>query len=73
MKSVADELAREQARETFKLSASERVALALALGDQAVDWFASANHVTRDEARRILRRNNQIGRRPSAVASDGGE
>lgn len=52
------------------MSTSERFALALRLGDDAVRTYASANNVDAQEARRILRRNNQVGRRYSAVASD---
>jgi len=68
MKSVADELRLEDLNATLALSVAERVALALHLGEQAVATYAAANGVSPDQARRILRRNNQIGRRPSAVA-----
>jgi hypothetical protein len=70
MKSVANELALEDQNATLALPVSERVALALRLGEQAIDTYASANSVSRDEARRVLRRNNQIGRRPSAAAAE---
>lgn len=70
MKSVADELARQTAEAVKKLSPGERIALALRLGDQAVEVFAAAKGIDRAEARRILRRNSQIGRRPSRVMSD---
>lgn len=69
MKSVADSLSRDLRLEVSKLTATERVALALSLGDEAVSTFASANGISRDRALRILRRNNQLGRRPSAAAS----
>lgn len=68
MDSVADELRKDAERDVSRLSVSERVALALALGEQAVSIYASANGVSREEARRTLRRNAQAGRRPSAVA-----
>lgn len=70
MRSVADELVLEERNATLALSVSERVALALRLGEQAIATYASANGVSRDEARRILRRNNQIGRRPSVAAAE---
>jgi len=73
MRSVADSLARDTQDAMLKLSAAERVILALRLGEQAIDTFAAANHVGRDEARRVLRRSNQFGRRRSVAASgDGG-
>jgi hypothetical protein len=68
MKSVADTLQSDTVRDVARLSVTERVALALELGDRAVALFASANHVSESEARRTLRRNNQIGRRPSEAA-----
>jgi len=66
-------MALDASQAASRLSASERIALALRLGDQAVDIFASANNVGKDEARRILRRNNQLGRRRSVVASVDGQ
>jgi hypothetical protein len=72
MKSVADQIAREAVEAVSTLTASERVSLALRLGEQAVEIYASANCVGQDEARRILRRNNQLGRRASVALSDDG-
>ena len=69
MSSVADFLRQETDRDVSRLSVSERVALAFELGDQAVAIFAAAKGLTRDEARRILRKNSQVGRRFSAAAS----
>jgi endonuclease V-like protein UPF0215 family len=69
MKSVADESAREVLEATLRLTPSERVELALRLGTEAVAAYSAAHGVTSDEARRILRRNNQRGRRPSVAAS----
>ncbi|MFN2427347.1 MAG: hypothetical protein ABR587_12975 [Candidatus Binatia bacterium] len=71
MKSIADDLACEVLEATLRLTPSERVELALRLGGQAVDTYASAHQVSTDEARRILRRGKQVGRRFSAAASDG--
>lgn len=69
MKSVADSLPRDLQLEVSKLTASDRVALALSLGEQAVSTFASANGISSEQALRILRRNNQLGRRRSLAAS----
>jgi hypothetical protein len=69
MKSVADQSHDDTVQAVLRMSASERVALALRLGEQAVDLYASANRVGRDESRRALRRNNQLGRRHSAAAA----
>lgn len=69
MKSIADQSRQETSIAALEMTASERISLALRLGEQAVDLYASANKVSREEARRILRRNGQIGRRYSAVAS----
>jgi len=68
MKSIANHSREDASQTTSQMTASERIALALRLGEQAVDIFASANSVGKDEARRTLRRNNQLGRRHSAVA-----
>jgi len=68
MKSIADQSRVDTLHATSQTTASERIELALRLGDQAIDIFASANNVGKDEARRVLRRNNQLGRRHSAVA-----
>lgn len=69
MKSVADQSAREVLEATLRLSPAERVELALRLGREAVTIYASANGVTEEEARRVLRRNNQRGRAPSVAGS----
>ena len=69
MKSVADSLAAKTEAEVRALSASERIALALRLGDRDAKIYAAANSVPEETARRILARNNRAGRRPS-VAND---
>ena len=67
---IAEDVSRERDRSTQELPVSDRIALALRLGSEAVRTFASTNNVSEEEARRILRRNNQIGRRPSKVMSE---
>jgi endonuclease V-like protein UPF0215 family len=68
VKSAADTLAEETDAAVLAMSVTERVALALRLGDRDVRLYAAANGLSEDQARRILRRNSQIGRRPSACA-----
>ncbi|HEY2772658.1 MAG TPA: hypothetical protein VGK20_01270 [Candidatus Binatia bacterium] len=68
MKSVADTMRRELDAEVARMSPEQRVELALRLGQEAIDTLASASGISRDEAREIFRRNNQIGRRPSKSA-----
>lgn len=63
MKSVADDLLKEQRAREAELSGSERVALALPLGRVAVRRLAEARDLSEDEARDLLRRNRQAGRR----------
>lgn len=56
--------------EVLSLSADERVHLTLELGNRAVRLYAEAEGISLDDARRVLMRNSQKGRRPSKVASD---
>ena len=51
---VAEESRRAQAEAEAALSISERVALLARANELAVELYAAANAVTRDEARRIL-------------------
>ncbi|MBI2207382.1 MAG: hypothetical protein HYU41_26420 [Candidatus Rokubacteria bacterium] len=68
MRSVADDLRREDRAALRKLSASDRVALALSLGERDVDAFAKAqqSRLSREEVVRSFERQRQVGRRPSA-------
>jgi hypothetical protein len=68
MASVADSLARETLEEMRRLSADQRIELAFRLGLEVAQTLASARGISVDEARQILRRNKQIGRRPSKAA-----
>jgi hypothetical protein len=65
MKSVADALRREDREATLALTAAERVALALRLGERDLDAFQRAAGLSRDEAVRVLERRRQAGRRRS--------
>lgn len=60
---VAEEVRRAQLRDVMSMTPSERVALALELGDEAVETFAAARGISQEEARRILQRERQRGRR----------
>jgi hypothetical protein len=62
MKSVADSLRGERANAEVAMSAAERVALALALGDQDREIFRYARSLSDAEALRELRRRRQVGR-----------
>ncbi|MFN8094854.1 MAG: hypothetical protein U0599_22010 [Vicinamibacteria bacterium] len=67
MSRVSDELRRDQAARSARMTPAERFAEALRLGQVAIAAFAAAHGVTRDEARRRLERTGQAGRRPSVV------
>ena len=59
---------REEQRERLRrMTAAERVAEALALGQAAIEIYAAANGVSRDEARRRLELAGQAGRIRSRV------
>lgn len=69
MKSVADTLAAETLADVLALSVEERIALALRLGERDAALYAAANGVRLADAKQVLRRNGQRGRRASACAS----
>lgn len=67
MESVADRLRAEDRAEVGRLTPTERVALALALGARDLETFRAAHRPPLDavEAVRILDRRRQAARRPS--------
>jgi hypothetical protein len=65
MRSVADQLREEQIREVLAMTPSERVELALRLGERALEFYMAANQVDRATARNALRRSGNTGRVPS--------
>ena len=68
MKSVADAL-RERTREQVRtMAASERIEMALRLGDEDLHRFRAASGLGRQEALARLRAQRQRGRVPSACA-----
>ena len=68
MRSVADGLRREEREALLALSPAERVAIALALGERDLELFrqGSGARLAPKEARRILERQRQAGRRRCA-------
>jgi len=67
---VADKLREESRARTRGMTAAERLAEALRLGQAAIGAYAAAHGLDRNEARRRLERANQAGRRPSRVMRD---
>lgn len=65
MPSVADGVRQRQRQELARLTPAERVALALRLGRRDVETFAATQGLRIEEARKVLRRRGQRGRRPS--------
>ena len=63
--SVADDIAREDRRREALLSATDRVARALALGRRALAIHAAASGLSPAAARRVVERRRQAGRRAS--------
>lgn len=66
MKSVADELRRDQIAERAPMTAAERLELSRRLGEQAAVAYAATHGVTIEEANRALQLQRQVGRRYSA-------
>ena len=64
--SVADQFAPAERARVAGLTPSERVALALELGERDLASYAHAHGIDRAAARRALERGRQAGRRRSA-------
>ena len=69
MRSVADDLRRRTTAHVFDLTPAARIALALSLGDDDLDLFVRTSGLGRDEARRRLTAQRQIGRAPSVAGT----
>jgi hypothetical protein len=69
MRSVADDLRRRTLERVLAMTISERIALALSLGDQDVALFARMSGLNSDEAGRRIRARRGYGRAPSTAAS----
>jgi hypothetical protein len=68
MRSVADDLRDEGRRRVLAMTPDERRELALRLGDEDVDLFSRARGLSEADARRVITRRRQHGRRPSRAA-----
>lgn len=62
---LAEQLRRDTDERMRQMTASDRMALALRLGERALRNFAHARGLTRAEAMRALQRESQRGRRYS--------
>lgn len=69
MRSVADDLRRETAVHVARLSMQERIALALALGDQDLSLYMKTSGKNQPDALRDLRVQRARCRTPSRAAS----
>lgn len=69
MASVADGLRCADRATVARLSDDERIALALTLGDADVEALQQARGIDREAAVRLIRRQRQAGRQPSACMS----
>jgi hypothetical protein len=67
VRSVADDLRARTVNRVLALSLPERMALALALGDDDLDLFVRVSGLDRDEARRRLCTQRHRGRAPSVA------
>lgn len=68
MSSVADGLRRDTYVRVMALTAAERIALSLSLGDEDVARYARYAGIDPERARRHLRAQHRWARRPSAAA-----
>lgn len=67
---VAETLRQESRERMRRMTAAERLAEALMLGQRAIGAFAASHSLDREAARRQLERAAQVGRRPSRVMTD---
>ena len=70
MRSVIDELRRDTVTRVLALPASERIALALSLGDDDLARYVEHSGIDADEARHRLHAQHARGRTPSRAAGD---
>ena len=69
MRSVADDLRRNTVDRVLAMSVTERIALALSLGDADLTEYVQASGRSAEEARRHLAGRRQDGRTPSRSAA----
>lgn len=65
MRSVADDLRREQRERYASMTPVELMALSERLGEEGLTELMSANGVDRASALRAIRRSRRLGRKPS--------
>jgi len=70
MSNVADEVRRRHQERIRRMSPAERVELALALGDEALESFRRRHGLFREEALSILRAQRQEGRTPCSFLGE---
>jgi hypothetical protein len=63
MRSVADDLRREQREKILAMTPAERIALVESMAEEGIALYAAGQHITRDEAVRRIRASRQQGRR----------
>lgn len=67
MRTVAQRLSEESRERLRRMTPAERFREALELGERAIDEYAAAHGIDRQEARRRLESTGQAGRRLSRV------
>lgn len=65
MRSVADDLRREQREKILAMTPAQRIAMVEAAVEDGIALFAAGQHLTREEAVRRIRSSKQRGRRLS--------
>ena len=63
MRSVADDLRREQRAKILAMTPAERIAMVQSAAEEGIALFAAGQHLTREEAVRRIRASRQRGRR----------
>jgi len=65
MRSVADDLKREQREKILAMTPAQRIAMVEASVEDGIALYAAGQHLTREEAVRRIRASKQRGRRLS--------
>jgi hypothetical protein len=63
MRSVADDLRREQREKILAMTPTQRMALVESMVEDGIHLYAAGQHLTREEAVRRIRASRQRGRR----------
>ena len=70
MRSVADDVRREQREKIRAMTPAERMALVVSMADEGLTLFATAQHIDREEAVFRIRASRQHGRRTSGCMQE---